>query len=287
VTVAIATAAGARGLDEDEPFLLDALRRHGVEAEVAVWDDPAIRWGRFALVVVRSTWDYPPRRDDFVGWAEEVAATTALANPADVLRWNTDKRYLADLARAGVAVVPTAWLEPGGGDGLPEWDELVVKPAVSAGAKDTARYRRDERAAATAHAAALLADRRTVMVQPYVSAVDEAGETAIVFIEGRYSHAIRKGPILRPGAGVVDGLFAEEDVSPREPAPEERALAEAALAAVPGGPERLLYARVDVVTGNDGTPLLLELELTEPSLFLELAGGSADRLASAIAARTR
>jgi len=286
VTVAIATAADARGLDEDEPLLLEALARVGVDADVAVWDDRSVDWGGYDLVVVRSTWDYPPQRDAFVAWAEDVAGRTRIANPARVLRWNTDKRYLAELAEAGLPVVPTAWLEPGNVAVLPDWDELVVKPAVSAGAKDTARYGPERRTEAGDHAAALLAAGRTVMIQPYVAEIDDDGETALMYIEGRYSHAIRKGPILQAGARLVDGLFAPEDITARQPTAAECNLAEAVLAAVPGG-DRLLYARVDVVIGADGGPLLLELELTEPSLFLAFADGAADRLASAIAAATR
>ena len=286
MTVAIATAADARGLDEDEPLLLAALADRGVDAEVAVWDDPAVEWRRFDLVVVRSTWDYATKHDAFVAWAERVAAETSIANPAPVLRWNTDKRYLDDLARARVPVVPTAWLEPGQPPVLPEWDELVVKPAVSAGARDTARYRAAARADAVVHAASLLGDGRVVMVQPYVADVDRAGETALVFIGGEYSHAIAKGPILRPGAGPVEGLFAPEEIEPRTATAAERELAEAVLAAVPGGAEGLLYARVDVVIDGDGAPALLELELTEPSLFLTFADGAGARLASAIAAAT-
>lgn len=287
MSVAIATASNVVGLDEDEPSLLAALADLGVEAEVAAWDDAAVDWPRFDLVVVRSTWNYHLQRDVFLAWVDAVAAVSEVANPPDVLRWNTDKRYLRDLEDAGVPVVPTVWLEPGEAAEVPEWPELVVKPAVSAGALRTARYRHDEHGAAVEHAAGLLAEDRTVMVQPYLADVDEAGETALVFVAGQYSHAVRKGPILSPGGGMSQGPYAEEDVSAREPTAADRALAAAALAAVPRGEDRLLYARVDVVTDGAGSPVLLELELTEPSLFLTFADGAAGRLASAIAAATR
>jgi glutathione synthase/RimK-type ligase-like ATP-grasp enzyme len=212
----------------------------------------------------------------------------SVLNPVEVLRWNTDKRYLRDLEAAGVPVVPTAWLEPDEPEWtLPDWPELVVKPAVSAGSLRTGRYRADDHDAAVTHARELLAEGRTVMVQPYLAEIDEAGETALVSIDGRYSHAIRKGPILRPGGGMFEGPYADEDITPRRATPAERELAAAALAAVPGGPDGLLYARVDVVADETGSPVVLELELTEPSLFLTEAEGSADALASAIAARTR
>jgi glutathione synthase/RimK-type ligase-like ATP-grasp enzyme len=275
-------------LDEDEPLLLSALARHGVEAEVLAWDDPAARWERFELVVVRSTWDYPPRRDEYVTWADLVRTQTVLANPAPVLRWNTDKRYLDDLAAWDVPVVPTTFLVPGDTVDLgPGGVELVVKPAVSGGSQDTARYVPDERAAAERHAEHLLAQGRVVMVQPYLARIDEHGETALVFIDGVLSHAMRKGPLLEPGAAPVDALFAAEQMSVREPSAAEVDVARQVLDALGTLPDggSILYARIDLLPGPDGGPVVLEVELTEPSLFLAHLPEAADRLASAIVAR--
>jgi glutathione synthase/RimK-type ligase-like ATP-grasp enzyme len=279
--IALVTAAAARHLDEDLPLLSRALGDARLDHEIVVWDDASVDWARFDLAVVRSTWDYAPRRDEYVAWARQVPR---LANPADVIAWNTDKRYLRDLARAGIAVTPTTWIEPGDAPRIPD-GEIVVKPAVSAGARDTARYAPDARASAIEHVKRLQAEGRTAMVQPYLSGVDEHGETALLFFGGVFSHAIRKGPILIPGAGCVEGLFAKEDISPRAPSEAERALAERTLERVPGGRDRLLYARVDVVPGPDGAPMVLELELSEPSVFLGHAPGAAERFARAIAAR--
>ena len=280
--IALVTAAEARSRDPDLPLLVDALAARALASAIVDWDDASVNWGAFDLAVVRSTWDYARQRDRFLAWADAVASVTAIANPVDVLRWNTDKRYLRELEAAGIPIVPTTWLEPGDEPKLPESSEYVVKPAVSAGAKDTARYGDEDATHALEHMAALLAARRTVMLQPYVAEVDRAGETGLVFIAGEYSHSIRKGPILTARSGLVGGLFAEEEISPREPSRAERELAERTLSAVPGGRERLLYARVDVVTDAGSEPMLLELEVTEPSLFLDQAAGSADRLASAI-----
>lgn len=287
--VALVTASAARHLDEDLAPLAAALAGRGHAVEVVVWDDADVEWGAFDGVVVRSTWDYVARRDELLAWAERTAATTRLANPVDVLHWNTDKRYLRDLHDAGVPVVPTVFLAPGDPVHLPPF-ELVVKPVVGAGSVDTARYGHETRAEARRHLDELLAAGRPAMVQPYLSAVDHHGETALVFFAGVYSHSIRKGPILRPvGEEVpfVDGLYAAEDISARQPTPAERALAEATLDAVPGGRERLLYARVDVVPGPDGEPVVLELELAEPSVFLDHAPGAAGRFAEAIEAWAR
>lgn len=283
VRVAIATAAEVPGVDPDDRRFAAALQDRGAEASVAVWDDPTVAWERFDAVVLRSTWDYAPRRGEFLAWAEGVAARSVLVNPLDLVVWNTDKRYLHALGAAGVPVVPTTWVEPGDRWEVPTADEYVVKPVVSAGSKDTARYRRgadDDRA--RAHVAALTAAGRAVMVQPYVGTVDEHGETAVVIVGGRVSHAIRKGPILRPGVGLVEGLYAEEDIRPRTPAADELALAEQVVAATPGGRDRVAYGRVDLVRGERGQPLVLEYELTEPSLFLEHGPDAAGQLADVV-----
>ena len=279
--VALVTATAARHLDEDLPPLCRALGDAHLEHDIVVWDDRSVDWASFDLVVLRSAWDYAERRDAFVAWAR---AVPRLANPPEVIAWNTDKRYLRDLARDGVAVTPTTWIEPGDSITLPDGD-IVVKPAVSAGARHTARYLPDAHAHAREHVRGLQRRGRTTMVQPYLSRIDEHGETALLFFGGVFSHAVRKGPILVPGAAVVEGLFAKEDISPREPTEAERALAERTLDSVPGGRDALLYARVDVAPGIDGAPLVLELELTEPSVFLAHAPGAAGRFARAIGAR--
>jgi hypothetical protein len=287
--VILASCAPASGKDEDEPLLLAALADAGVTASVADWADPAVDWAAADAVVVRSTWDYAPRRDDFLSWARTVEAGTRLFNPADVLAWNTDKRYLAELAAAGIPVVPTSWAASSDelDAALAGCDDLVVKPTVSAGARDTARFRPGERPAARAAAEAILASGRSVMVQPYLTRLDADGETGLVYLDGVFSHAFRKGALLA-GAALGPGLYAEEEIEARTATPELRAIGDAVLAATDdrtGGPP--LYARVDLVPGPDGEPVLIELELTEPSLFLTTDDGAAARVAAATRARLR
>jgi hypothetical protein len=274
-------------LDADDRCAIGPLRERGYAVEPAVWDDPAVDWSRFGLVVLRSPWDYARRRDEFWRWARGVPR---LANDAATVGWNTDKRYLAELADAGVPIVPTRWITAAADAALPDHGAWVIKPAIGAGSLDTGRYRLSdpaERALADHHIARLRAAGRLTMVQPYLPAIDEQGETALVFVGGTYSHAIRKGPMLAgPSGGAThgSGLYKVEEIAAREATPAERDLAERTLAALPGRPD-LLYARVDLVPGPDGRPLLIELELTEPSLFLGYAAGAADRFADAIAAR--
>ncbi|MDT7708365.1 MAG: hypothetical protein QOG20_3972 [Pseudonocardiales bacterium] len=268
--IAIVTATSAIGTDDDEPLLLPALQSAGAEVAVVPWDDPAVAWDDFDVAVVRSAWDYSARRDEFLGWARDTAARTTLRNGPDVLAWNTDKTYLRELG--GVPVVPTAFLEPGDDVALPDRVEFVVKPSVSAGSRNTARYAADAHPAARDHAQQLLAAGRTVMVQPYQASVDTRGETALLFVGGAFSHAASKAALLTPGHVLsADKLFATEKISATEPTAAEREVAEAVLDAAPFAREDLLYARVDLVEGADGSPLLLELELAEPSLFLPQA----------------
>ena len=280
--VALATCAAVPEGDEDAPALIEALAARRVAAEAAVWDVPAVEWTDFDLVVVRSTWDYAERRDEFLAWA---ARLPRVLNALAVMRWNTDKRYLAELADVGIPVVPTQFVEPGAAFEPPA-GRFVVKPAVSAGARNTASYGERGRRRAREHVERLHADGRAVMVQPYVPGVDAVGETALLYVGGCYSHAIRKAALLADGQPPAAGLYAEETVSRAVPTAAEQALANEALAVLPFDAASLLYARVDLVPGADG-PLVLEVELTEPSLFLAYGDGAADRLAEAIAGAVR
>jgi len=284
--VALLTAASAAHLDEDLPLLVEALAALGLPPAVVDWHDEGHDWARHDLVVVRSTWDYTDHLDAFLATLRGIAAATVVANPVAVIAANVDKRYLVRLAAAGVPVVPTTVLEVGDRLEVPD-GPFVVKPVVSAGARDTERYAPEEADLARAHVAALHAAGRAVLVQPYVSAVDDRGETGIVHLADERSHAFRKGPILRPDATYVEGLYREEDIRPRRSTAAEEAVADAVLDAVdvvaPGATRRdLLYARVDLVPGPDG-PLLMELELVEPSLFLDTDPGAPDRAAAAVA----
>jgi len=299
--IALVTAREALALDEDMPPLRAALARAGAASDSPCWDDPHVDWSGYDAALLRSTWDYVDRIDEFLAWNERCAAQTRLLNPPDVVRWNTDKHYLGELARAGVPVVPTRFVEPGmdaareldaflsaapggqGGATESPCDEFVVKPAIGAGSRDAARYARTEAALALEHLRRLLAARRSVMLQPYLRRVDAQGETAVLYFGGEFSHAIRKGPLLRRGAGLVQGLFAREDIRPRDADAAERSVAAAACAAIPFA--RPTYARIDLVRDAGDLPVVLELELTEPSLFLHHAPGAADRLARLLVAR--
>jgi len=265
------------------------LETVGVRAEYVSWDDAGADWDEFDVVVVRSTFDYSRRRDEFLAWADALGGR--LRNPPAVLRWNSDKRYLSDLASAGLPVVPTIFVSPG--DGQPPLEgEVVVKPTVSAGARDTGRFAPGAHNTARALLVDITRSGRVAMVQPYLPAVDEHGETALVFVAGQLSHVLRKRAVLAPDEvaparddeiGAAEVMYDEDLVRAGDATGAERELASAIVAAVAerfGAPP--LYARVDLLAGADGAPTLLELELVEPALYLAEASGAAYRLATAI-----
>lgn len=287
----LASCADLPSSDGDEAGLLDALGAADVQAFWAPWDDAETDFTAADLVVLRSTWDYPSRRDDFLKWCEWVPR---LANPAPVVRWNTDKAYLADLARQGTNVIPTELIGPAQRPAWPEV-EFVLKPSVGAGSRGARRFRPDEMEAAAEHLSALRARTPLAVLQPYQSTVDQVGETALVFFRGSYSHAFLKAPML-PAPEADDapeldpsGLFEGERLRPATPEADLRRAAEEALDAacvvLDVSRTDLLYARVDLVRDAAGAPLLLELELTEPSLgFAQADPGALRRFATAVRA---
>ncbi|MEU6669567.1 hypothetical protein [Streptomyces sp. NPDC046727] len=267
--------------DTDLPVLVRALTEAGAAAEARHWDDPAVDWAGYDLVVIRSTWDYSWRAAEFTAWAERTGTLTRLANPALVVRWNTDKRYLGELAAAGVPTVPTRYTAPGEPADLPAGHDFVIKPTSGAGARFAARYTPAEHDTAVRHLARMHAEGLTAMVQPYMPGIDVRGERALQFFGGRLLHASRKGAVLSPGTPYDADKVPHPDLERWQPTDAELAVAEKALAAVPG-PHGLLYARVDLVDGDDGEPRLMELELVEPNLFLGLHPDSLPRVTEAI-----
>jgi hypothetical protein len=277
IDVALASCTTLPEPDPDEAPLREALRDRGLTVATWAWDDPAIDWSGARLVLLRATWNYYVDRDAFLRWAASTAEVSALHNPLDVVAWNTHKRYLLDLARSGVAVVPTEVVERGGdADRLAAicadraWTEIVTKPAVAAASFGAHRMSSD--ALDMGVFAALLAER-DMLVQPYVESVMTHGERSIVVIDGEVTHSVRKAPRFGDDAESVTG--------PHPIADDDAALVEAAIAAIPTDVS-LLYARVDVVRDVGGAPMVAELELTEPSLFFPYGPEALTRMADAI-----
>ncbi|MFG2709881.1 RimK family alpha-L-glutamate ligase [Streptomyces goshikiensis] len=281
--VVLATDAFGRARDAELPVLIAALRERGVDAAAADWDDAGFDWAAQDAVVIRSTWDYTERLPEFLAWASRVAGVTALHSPAEVVRWNSDKTYLAELAAAGVPTVPTRFIAPGAPVELTEGGEIVVKPSVSAGARNSARYTPAQRGAAEAHVRMLHEGGATAMVQPYLERIVD-GERALVFLGGEFSHAMRKGPVLTDTGRVDNTRVPHPDLVGHVPDAAELAVARAALTALAtaraAGP--LLYARVDLALDAAGSPVVMELELIEPNLFLTATEGGVDRFVEAV-----
>ena len=289
--VALAASPQYPDLLEEGPLIGGALARVGVDALTAVWSDPAVDWSAFDLVVANGAWDNIHHAAAFLDWVDRVAAGgVRVVNSPATLHWNLDKRYLRDLEAAGVPTVPTQWVEPAGGPlepsalALPA-GEIVVKPSVSGGGYRTARYEPREHDAARAHVAELVGSGRTAMIQPYQPAVDVAGEAGLVFLGGRFSHAIHKGPMIRRSAGAVDSLIENQVVTGTTATTAQLAVGRQALAAAEDRLGPTTYARVDVVERSDGAPALLELELLDPMLFFVEAPDAADAFARVLRER--
>lgn len=319
--------------DHDEPLLLEALAAAGLEPAMVAWDDETVDWAAFEVAIIRSPWNYIDHLPAFLAWADAAAAAMPLFNAVEVLRWNTHKSYLRDLADHGVPVVPTAWVSADEEPTLAEimtahgWADVVAKPVVGAGSFLTDRITDPDSPAAQAFWAELSRDRE-VMVQPYLRSVEEYGERSLMWIDGEFTHAVRKSPRLGDAteevsdalaiaedelalateviAAVRSGAFASAGVAPAVDGTARSAAAPmnaatgstagaagsssvtASATAEAGSPWRdILYARVDLIRGDDGAPLLAELELVEPSLFLGQSPAALDRLVRAIAHRSR
>ena len=279
VDVAVVSSAGLCDLNEDDRLLAAALRRRGVVAEALPWRDGGVDWRCVGTAVLRSTWDYTDRLDAFLAWVDGLAPHTRVVNPPDVIHWNTDKRYLAELEEKGFGVVPTRWLDAGTDAHLADvltdagWGRAVIKPVVSATARNT--YLVDA-GALDGHAQEFrtLLAARDMMVQPYLERVVTDGEFSLMFIDREYSHTVVKRPkrgdfrVQEHHGGSLESC---------EPGERARDAAEGILAACEGD---LSYARVDLIPDSDGSPLLIELELVEPELFLRCEPASVERLAS-------
>jgi hypothetical protein len=278
--VALASCVVLPEPDIDIAPLVGALRAAGLSVEVLGWDDPHADFGSARMTLLRSTWNYSVQPDAFLAWIDRAAGCSSLWNRRETVRWNTHKSYLLDLEERGVPVVPTHLVRRGDVKALVDvvrargWREVVVKPAVSGGSRDTMRVTPDAlEDAGEAHLRSLAA-REDVLVQPYVSSVEGYGERAVVWIDGELTHAVRKSPRF---IGDAESVSEAVPIAPDEAELARRAVAVAAAATAP-----LLYARVDVARDATGAPRLMELELVEPSLFFPQAPAALERYVAAV-----
>jgi glutathione synthase/RimK-type ligase-like ATP-grasp enzyme len=276
----LVTCAMVRELDPDDRLLLHELRRRGLKVSIEVWDDPRADWSASTLSIVRSTWDYHRRYRDFMAWIAKASALTIIKNEPSLLGWNARKSYLRDLECLGVPVVPTVWVGRAERSCLAViaaergWRDLVLKPGTGAASHDVTLVARGADSYATGQTRL---DHLTLtdeaLVQPYLESVVDYGERALMFFGGRYSHAVVKKPF--------DGDFAISD----EPSTRTQATAreiEVATQAVEAAPAPTLYARVDLLRDARGEPVVSELELIEPALYLAVHDAARVALADAV-----
>jgi hypothetical protein len=279
--VAIVTCKDPPEPDPDEALMLAALRGANLDATVLAWDDDnaLAAFGKQDLVVLRSTWNYFERVDAFIAWVAQIAATTTVLNPPQIVAWNAKKTYLAGLETRGIDIVPTEFVLRGESRDVAAlfaargWDEVVIKPVVSAGSYRTERFSRGSVTAAQVFLDRLV-EERDAMVQRWMPSVETYGERSLVWIDGEITHAIRKTPRFSGGVEQVSGEVSIAD--------DERAFAERAV--TPFASE-LLYGRVDIVRDTEGVLRIMELELIEPSLFFRQSPRALARFVAAISRR--
>lgn len=279
--IALATGRFMPKPDPETHFLVDALAQLDLRAEIVPWDDD-IDWAHFSLVVVRTPWDYFQRLDKFLAWLKQVDAVTQLTNPHRLINWNCHKGYLRELAEAGLPTVPTIWLERNCpnlaaklavDDRLRQWDDIVVKPAISIGAINTLRTQASN-PAFIEHILQLICTD-DVLVQRFLPSIVRTGEVSLIFFGGNFSHAVRKVPLA--GDYRVQDIYGGSVLS-HDPSEREISLSQDALKASPVASS---YARVDLVPHDDDW-VIMEVEMIEPELFLSADPSAACRFAETL-----
>ncbi len=300
--IALATYADLPDWEVDDRPLHEALAARDVEFEQPAWDDDHTDWSSFDACLIRTTWDYMNRCAEFLRWIERAAAQTKLYNPPGVVRWSAHKSYLRDLQQAGVPVIDTIWLDANTtGDIAPllaerSWSRGFIKPAIGATARETLRFTNSEADLQTAqqHVDRLRAAGEDVLLQPYCASVETEGEYSTIWIDGEFSHGVRKIP--QPGDyRVQDDFGATDEPWPPPPPPDEEVLdmnraalrAAEQIHAASLDAQPLLYGRVDMLRSDTGRLCITELELVEPSLFFRHGPGAADRLADVLLQRVQ
>jgi glutathione synthase/RimK-type ligase-like ATP-grasp enzyme len=279
--IAIVTCADLPELFGGEQLLPPALRLHGVDVDICIWNDANVQWQQYDAVVIRCPWDYYEHFSSYMAWLNELERQDILVlNDIPTMRWNLNKKYLLELAQRGVAIIPTLLLSKSDQRSLTDimntqgWNEVVIKPIESAGAWRTLKVTQKN----VAESEIIFANWRNehdYLCQPFMPEIVEVGEWSLIYFNGEYSHSLIK-------CAKKDDFRVQSDHGGTchvQEAPEHlRLQANMILQAIPTMP---CYARVDGVV-RDRQLLLMEIELAEPELFLELKEDAADQFAKAI-----
>lgn len=281
--IAIASCKDLPEWEVDDQPLFESLKKHSIEYQVVAWD-AAIDWSQFDACLIRTTWDYQERFEEFTAWIEKVSTLTKLFNPAPLLLWNSHKSYLKELEDNGIAIAPSEWLLQENQANIAEimqrrgWAKGFIKPLIGANARECCRFDTTSQGLETAqeHIERLL-PHEDLVLQPYLDSVETFGETSGIFFNHEFSHGTRKIPVK--GDFRVQDDYGAKDI-PYQLNDKEKQLAQQALEYVSSKFGQLLYARIDFLHASDGTPYLNEMELIEPSLFFRHGGAQACDLLS-------
>lgn len=300
--VTLVTCRSLPNLDEDSAALPDALAERGLDPQIKIWDDPDVDWVEAGTVILRSVRDYASRREEFVQWSKGVPR---LLNHADVVDWNSDKHYLIEIAKRGMPIIPTIWLEPAQNLSkhqvharIPAQGDFVVKPAVSSGGRGTGRYTATDarsRQDAILHVMQEINNGHSVMVQRYLDDIDKQGETSLIYLNGLASYKVEKQAMLHPSAVAIDDLR-EEVVTSAKASQDEWRWGEQIRKAIHsyicdrlGRDQLLLFNRVDIVRSanpdNDSDFYVMEVSIIDGSLYLSQHPSHLEMFADAISMR--
>lgn len=268
---------------QDDQMVMDACRNLGLVVDRKSWDDLDFNWSNTRSVIFRSTWDYFDRFTEFKYWLEKIKSQTLFINPQELVFWNVDKKYLLDLEEKGVKIVPTHFVALETEENLKDiadknnWQEIVIKPTVSASAKDTHRLTySDLEKTSVQDMFRELYRQQSMMVQPFLGRVLEEGELSVIVIGDKVTHAVRK--VAKSGDYRVQSDFGGS-VRLEEPDAAAIDFAERVVRLCPAKP---LYARVDLIRNDQGDWNLGEMELIEPELWFRLQPNAAEALAWSI-----
>lgn len=288
--IALATSSSLPDWEVDDAPLIAALEARGVRVSRPAWDSVDEDWSRFDACLLRTTWDYQERLDEFLAWVRRVSRETQLINPQPVIEWNIRKSYLRELEADGARCIPTCWLDRGSSVDLASvigeagWSRGFIKPVVGANARETYRFNDDDLAKVQVEVDRLL-QSESLLLQPCLESVETQGEVSTLFFDGEFSHGVRKIP--KAGDYRVQDDWGASD-EPWVPSSDQLRDAQTILERVEArcSPnERLLYARLDFLFLEDERLGLNEAEVIEPSLFFRHSAEAGARLADALLRR--
>ncbi|GAA4346873.1 ATP-grasp domain-containing protein [Kangiella taiwanensis] len=281
MNIAIASCFDLPDWEKDDLPFFQELENVDIQYQVVPWDSD-INWSQFDACLLRTTWDYQERIDEFMSWINHVSTQTDLINPKSIIEWNSHKRYLKDLQQAGITIAPSEWLTQGKQYDIQAlmhqhgWEKGFIKPLIGANARECLPFDNNPKGIADAQKHVdRLTPAEDLVLQPYLANVESFGETSGIFFAGQYSHGTRKVPVqgdfrVQDDYGASDFGYQLSD--------EELALAQKAIAFVTEKFSLPLYARVDFLHHKDGAAYVNEVELIEPSLFFRHGGKDSCRL---------